>query len=417
MAKQIHKRFSDEFVKSILEKYSTGHLSLKQCLDILQIKKARFFRLLKNYKSNPSSFSISYKRKSPTNKLDPLLEKIILEELKKEKEIIIDNKDVPTNYYNYSSIKIEIERKYNLKVSLPTIIKIAKQNNFYIPKIKRVKHTKEVITNYPGELIQHDSSFHKFSPYADKKWYLITSLDDYSRYILYAKLVEKESVWAHISALKWVFLNFGVPIAYYTDSHSIFRFVQGRDSIWRKHKKVTDESTPQFKQVLDDMNVKIIYALSPQAKGKVERSYRWLQDRIVRRSAREYVKEIKEANEILEEEVKRYNEKQVHSVTREIPVVRLEKAIKTNRTLFREFKMPEPYEDINDIFCYRIERRVDGYHKVSIKNEKIRVKGVEIYEKVKIRVVPDYERGISELRIWYRGKLVDKHIIKTTEII
>ena len=217
-------------------------------------------------------------------------------------------------------------------------------------------------------MIQHDSSYHKFSVYAEGRWCLITSVDDYSRYILYAKLVEKESVWEHILALKWVFLNFGVPIAYYTDSHSIFRFVQGRDSIWREHRKITDEADPQFKQVLRDMEVRIIYALSPQAKGKVERSYRWLQDRIVRRCVREYVKDIKVANKILKEEVRRYNERQVHSVTREIPVVRLEKAINSNKSLFREFKVPEPYKEIDDIFCYRIERKVDGYHKVSIRN-------------------------------------------------
>jgi len=45
-------------------------------------------------------------------------------------------------------------------------------------------HDREVLTNYAGELIQHDSSHHKWSPYAKDKWYLITSLDDFSRYIL-----------------------------------------------------------------------------------------------------------------------------------------------------------------------------------------------------------------------------------------
>jgi hypothetical protein len=40
------------------------------------------------------------------------------------------------------------------------------------------------LTNYIGELIQHDCSHHKWSPYATSKWYLITSLDDYSRKLL-----------------------------------------------------------------------------------------------------------------------------------------------------------------------------------------------------------------------------------------
>ena len=56
------------------------------------------------------------------------------------------------------------------------------------------------------------------------------------------------------------------------------RFVRGRDSLWYKHHLLTDETTPQWKQVLQDCNVKVTYALSPQAKGKMERPYGWLQD-------------------------------------------------------------------------------------------------------------------------------------------
>jgi len=83
-----------------------------------------------------------------------------------------------------------------------------------------------------------------------------TSIDDYSRLILYACLVERETTWEHILALEAVLLKYGFPLAYYVDSHSIFRFVQGRDSFWRNHYKLTDEANPQWKQVLDDCRVK-----------------------------------------------------------------------------------------------------------------------------------------------------------------
>jgi len=76
---------------------------------------------------------------------------------------------------------------------LPTIIDQAKRNNFYFLRPKRKAHDREVVTNYPGELIQHDTSHYNFSPYAASKWYLITSLDDFSRFILYAVLVERET--------------------------------------------------------------------------------------------------------------------------------------------------------------------------------------------------------------------------------
>ncbi len=75
------------------------------------------------------------------------------------------------------------------------------------------------------------SSHHKWSLYAKEKWYLITSLDDFSRYLFYAKLLKKETSWAHMCALQAVLLKHGFPFSYYVDCHSIFRFVQGRDSL------------------------------------------------------------------------------------------------------------------------------------------------------------------------------------------
>jgi len=66
-------------------------------------------------------------------------------------------------------------------------------------------------------------------------------------------LLRKETSWAHILALQTVVLKYGAPFLYYVDSHSIFRFVQGRDSLWRKHNTLTDEADPQWKQVMADV--------------------------------------------------------------------------------------------------------------------------------------------------------------------
>jgi len=241
MAKQLHKRFSDEEVKMLLEKYLSEKVELSHLLEILGIKRRRFFELLKEYKRNPARFSIQYERKRTTRKISKDVEKNIINELKKEKKLIED-REIPITSYNYSYIKDQIYQSYGQKVSLPTIINRAKKEGFYKPRQKKRKtHDREVLTNYIGELIQHDSSHHRFSPYADKKWYLITSLDDYSRFLLYYRLVEKETSWHHIRALKDVFLTRGIPFSSYVDSHSIFRFVQGKDSLWRKHYLVTDE--------------------------------------------------------------------------------------------------------------------------------------------------------------------------------
>lgn len=279
MAKQLHKRFSDEQVKVLLEKYLNEKIELIYILEMLKVKRTRFFELLKQYTEDPDNFSIQYRRKRPTTKIAKGVENSIMNELTKEKKLIED-KEIPITFYNYSYIKDQIYQNYEQKVSLSTIIDRAKKEGFYRPRQKERKcHDREILTNYIGELIQHDSSHHKFSPYADKKWYLITSLDDYSRLLLYYRLVEKETSWQHIFALQDVFLTWGVPFSYYVDSHSIFRFVQGRDSFWRKHYLLTDDTDTQWKKVIkkviNECKVKPIYALSPQARGKIERPYRW----------------------------------------------------------------------------------------------------------------------------------------------
>lgn len=193
MSIQLHKNFTDDQVKSLLKSYLDKEIKLNYILQILRIKRSRFFELLTRYRKDPDSFSIQYKRNISNYRIDREIEANIFQELKIEKDLI-KAKDIPIKWYNYSYIKDLLEQKYNQKVSLPTIIDRAKRNNFYFLKPKRKAHDRGVLTNYPGELIQHDSSHHLFAPYA-RKWYLITSIDDYSRLILYAVLVERETTW------------------------------------------------------------------------------------------------------------------------------------------------------------------------------------------------------------------------------
>lgn len=411
---QVHRKFTDDQVKELIEKYLRKEVGRRYLQEILGINKTRFFALVKTYRENPAEFSIRYVRKGKTRAIPEAVEVNILKELAIEKALIED-KDIPVRCYNYSYIKDRIEREYKQKVALSTIIAKAKKNNFYCRKPKRTSHDREVLTNYAGELIQHDSSYHLWAPNSQEKWYLITSLDDYSRYIFYAQLLKKETSWAHIVALETMILTHGLPFSYYVDSHSIFRFVQGRDSFWRKHQTLTDETDPQWKQVLYDCNVKIIYALSPQAKGKIERPYQWLQDRLVRTCVRENVSDIRQAQKILKQEIRRYNYRQVHSTTQEVPYFRLQSALKDGTSLFREFKVRPPYQSVKDIFCLRLDRTVDPYRRISVKNLVLKVNGVTSGDKVNLRIYP-MNHLLSELRFWCNGRLVDIQRAKNRDL-
>lgn len=411
---QLHRKFTNEQVKELIEKYLRKEIGRRYLQEILGINKTRFFALVKLYRDNPFVFSIQYVRKGKTRAIPEAVEANIFKELSIEKKLI-ENKEIPIRSYNYSYIKDCLEKKYKQKVALSTIIDRAKKHDFYLKKPKRTIHDREVLTNYVGELIQHDSSYHLWAPDAKEKWYLITSLDDFSRYIFYAKLLKRETSWAHIMALESMSLKYGLPFSYYVDCHSIFRFVQGRDSYWRKHQMLTDEVDPQWKQVLNDCNVKIIYALSPQAKGKIERPYQWLQDRLVRTCVRNNIADIKKAQTILNQEIYSYNYRRVHSTTREIPYVRFQQALQNKKSLFRQFVVPPPYQSAKDIFCLRLKRIVNPYRRISLNNLLLKVNGVTTGDMVNLRIYPINNR-LSEIRFWCDDSLVDIQHIKNSEL-
>ena len=400
----IHKKFSTEQVKILLTSYQQGHITRSEIEKTLGIGKTRFFALLKQLNEDPQSFSIDYQRRNKP-RLSIETEEKIKFELLRERELIL-NKELPISGYNYAALNDRL-KKTGIQVSTTTIIKRAKELDCYIPhKQKKSPHDREVITAAAGDLIQHDASWHKWSPYAEQKWTLITSLDDYSRMLLYADFVESETSWAHIQAAQALMQSFGVPHQYYVDNLRIFRFVQHRDSVWKNLVLGTDDVNTQWRQVLSLMNTQVIYALSAQAKGKIERPYRWLQDRIVRSCALDHISSIADARQILREEVHRYNYLQLHSTTKEIPALRFEKAQQEKRSLFRPFSLPCPFTSVKDVFCIRYKRIADGYRKISFSGLSFQIPGVDPHDDVELHLIPDESKNLVEVRFWAHNKLL-----------
>jgi hypothetical protein len=255
-------------------------------------------------------------------------------------------------------------------------------------------------------MVQHDASLHLWSPYASEKWTLITSIDDYSRLLLYADFVTAETSWAHIQAAQSVMQTYGLPLQYYVDNLRVFRFIQGRDSVWHKQVLGTDDVDPQWRTCLRLLGVNVTYALSPQAKGKIERPFRWLQDRIVRTCALEKITSLDDVRTVLQQEVQRYNFHQVHSTTGEIPSIRFTNAKRSGNSLFRLFSLPKPYNSTKDIFCLRETRTVNGYCRISVFNHQIDLPQVPLHEDVELHMIPDPAHQAIEIRIWWNEKMV-----------
>ena len=108
MSKQLHKNFTDEQVKLLLKSYVDKEIKIDYILQMLKIKRRRFFLLLAKYRKNPDNFSIQYKRNISNYRIDREIEANTIQELKIEKDLI-KTKEVPIKYYNYSYIKDLLE--------------------------------------------------------------------------------------------------------------------------------------------------------------------------------------------------------------------------------------------------------------------------------------------------------------------
>jgi hypothetical protein len=175
---QLHRRFTDEQIQVLFHSYCRGQLSRADLQDMLRIGRSRFFVLLKAYRRDPQAFSIAYQR-TTHSRLSAEVEKEIQEALLQERSIVEDP-DLPISGYNYTAMRDRL-RKKGIEVSLTTIIDRAKKLGCHQPRRKKKSHDREVLTAAVGALVQHDASHHRWSPFAQEKWALITSLDDYSR--------------------------------------------------------------------------------------------------------------------------------------------------------------------------------------------------------------------------------------------
>jgi hypothetical protein len=127
MARQLHGRLTDEQVVAIMSRYVRRDIDADQAMNMLELGRSQFFEWVKKYKSGPpSGFSTGYFRKTPDHRIGNKLEEHILDELKIEKKLV-DDPLMPVKQYNYSFIRDQIMKKYNLNVSVPTIIDRAKK--------------------------------------------------------------------------------------------------------------------------------------------------------------------------------------------------------------------------------------------------------------------------------------------------
>jgi hypothetical protein len=149
-----------------------------------------------------------------------------------------------------------------------------------------------------GELVQMDTSLHEWTEGRGEDMVLITMIDDATSRVL-ARFYAGDTTAAHFDLLERWLQRYGRPLALYTDRHGIFE----------AHKKGQPDyaGQTQFSRALEELEIELITAKSPQAKGRVERSFGTAQDRWVKEMRLAGVKTIVAANELLERLVPDHN--------------------------------------------------------------------------------------------------------------
>lgn len=168
-----------------------------------------------------------------------------------------------------------LERE-GITVSAETIRQMQIELGLWKPKRRRAKRVFQVRERRArfGELIQIDGSPHDWFEGRGPRCTLIVFIDDATSRLTALRFAPTETARAYLEALRSHVLEHGRPLAFYSDRHGIFR-VNAKDA------KSGDGKT-EFGRVADRLAIVPIHALTPQAKGRVERANQTLQDRLVK---------------------------------------------------------------------------------------------------------------------------------------
>ena len=162
-------------------------------------------------------------------------------------------------------------------------------------RVRRI-HSPRTRRSCAGELVQIDGSPHAWFEDRAPKSCLIAFIDDATGELMQACFYPVESTRAYLHSLQCYVSKHGRPLALYSDRHSIFT----------KHDP-EDPAPTQFERAVGELNIESILAYSPQAKGRVERAFQTLQDRLVKALRLARISTIEAANAWLPQYLAQHN--------------------------------------------------------------------------------------------------------------
>ena len=248
----------------VMQKLCEKRMSQKEASAMLHVSTRQIKRLLKTYRKKGAVGLVSKHRgRKGNNRLAEDVKRVALNLLK-------------TQYQGFGPTLAheKLVEKEKLKLSDESVRKLMIAENLWKPrKVKKVvTHQLRERRACFGELIQIDGSPHDWFEGRAEACVLLVFIDDATGKLVQLRFVDRESFFSYGAVAERYFKQSGKPVAFYSDKHSIFRVNQPSAGA---HTDLT-----QFGRAMQELDIQIICANTPQAKGRVERVIQTLQDRL-----------------------------------------------------------------------------------------------------------------------------------------
>jgi transposase len=279
--------------------------------------------------------------------------------------------------------EILLER-HGLQVSRETLRKWMVEAGLWLSrKQRRTFHQPRLRRESYGELIQIDGSEHRWFEERGAPCTLLVFIDDATSRIMQLRFVPSESTDSYFEVLRGYLDVHGCPVAFYSDKHSVFRI--------NKPEARGGQGMTQFGRALAELNIEILCANSSQAKGRVERANRTLQDRLVKELRVDGISDMDAGNRFLPGFVQRFNERFAL------------RAAKPD-DLHRQVKIAPGR--LSDILCHREQRYVGAQLSFHYDRKQIILERSDISENLGGQYVELYDFADRPLEVRWKGLLL-----------
>ena len=309
----------------VLNSLLAEQIALDQAAELMGVSPRHTRRTLAAYRENgPAAVAHGHRGRKPANATS--------------EAVIADVVHLARTRYdgaNHTHLSELLNEREGIGIGRTTLRRILVNAGLSSPRRRRPPKHRVRRQRMPreGMLIQMDGSHHPWLGNRRSPFALLLAVDDATGTVVDALFSEREDAHSYFVLIQGLVQHLGVPVALYTDRHGVFKHTPGSG---------LDGASTQFSRAMDELGIQMIFARSPQAKGKVERTAGTFQDRLITELRLAGARGIGAANTVLEQFLPRYNRRF------QVPPQYPEPA----------FRPLDPELCLDQILCFKHRRRV-----------------------------------------------------------